>query len=273
MPRSHHSPGLLLLVALLAASAIRVVAAPDWESTVTALTPASIPPPRSVRTHNDIRSTSITAATGHIRFRQARARLEFDATGGTIGLVKRLWPYQVTHRATCEAHTLRPREVREQETMQNLELKTVLAFTPRGVTSQREARQDSAVKSKTRTFDFPNVHSLNSAFLLLRSHPLTDGSVQRTVVYPSTSAYLCTITSLGRERITVPAGSYDALKLDVQIQKIGKKRELLPHKRLRKATVWLSDDADRLVLRIEAQVFIGMVFVELQSVQFDNGHP
>ena len=272
MPLSKYSPGLLSILWLLATSAARV-AAQDWESTVTPAEPGSFPAPRSVRAQYGFGWNSITAATGNVHFRQAGERLEFEATGGTIGFVKRLWNYQVTHRATCEAPTLRPLEVREQETVRNQQLTTGLTFTPQGVTSQRDERKGSAVKSKTRTFDFPNVHSLNSAFLLLRSHPLTEGSVQRTVVYPSTCAYLCTITSLGRERVTVPTGSYDALKLDVQIHKIGKNRELLPHKKLNKATVWLSDDADRLVLRIEAHIFIGTVFAELQSVQFENGKP
>ena len=96
---------------------------------------------------------------------------------------------------------------------------------------------------------------------------------QRIVVYPATSAYLCTITPAGRDRIEVPTGKYEAIKLDLQLSKIGRQRELLPHKKFRRATVWLSDDANRLVLRIEAKIFAGTVFAELQSVQFDDGKP
>ena len=32
----------------------------------------------------------------------------------------------------------------------------------------------------------------------------------------------------------------------------------------------LIDDAERLVLRIDAQIFVGTVFAELQSIRFDN---
>jgi hypothetical protein len=32
----------------------------------------------------------------------------------------------------------------------------------------------------------------------------------------------------------------------------------------------VSDDAERIILRIEAQVFVGTVFAELQSVRFDT---
>ena len=61
-----------------------------------------------------------------------------------------------------------------------------------------------------------------------------------------------------------------SIKVDLQLNKIGKNRELLPHKKFKHANVWLSDDTDRLVLRIETQIFIGTVFAELQSVQFDH---
>ena len=78
------------------------------------------------------------------------------------------------------------------------------------------------------------------------------------------------VAGVDGQRITVPAGSYEAMKLDLQLNKIGGKHELQPHKKFRRATIWLSDDADRLVLRVEAQVFIGTVFTELQSLQFDE---
>ncbi len=97
--------------------------------------------------------------------------------------------------------------------------------------------------------------------------------MQRIVIYPATSAYLGTITVVGRERMTVPTGTYDAIKVDLKLSKIAKDRELQPHKKFKHATVWLSDDSDRLVLRIETQVFIGSVSAELQSVEFEDRKP
>jgi hypothetical protein len=68
----------------------------------------------------------------------------------------------------------------------------------------------------------------------------------------------------------VRPGTYNAIKLDLRLKRIGKHLELEPHKKFRRATIWVSDDAERLILRIEAQVFVGTVFVELQSMHFDN---
>ena len=111
---------------------------------------------------------------------------------------------------------------------------------------------------------------MHSALLYLRSQPLREGEVYRVVVYPATSAYLATLTVVAREPITIAAGTYPAIKLDVQLNKIGRKYELEPHKKFRHASVWISDDADRLLLRIEASIFIGKVFAELQSVRFPD---
>jgi hypothetical protein len=56
----------------------------------------------------------------------------------------------------------------------------------------------------------------------------------------------------------------------LQLNKLGKNLELEPHRKFRRANVWISDDADRVILRIEAQIFVGTVFAELQSVRLDN---
>lgn len=235
--------------------------------------PGSFPAPRSLRAHYKFGWNGVTAAEGDIRFTKPNGRLQLEATGGTVGLARTLWEYDVKHAATSDAQTLRPIRVKEVEKVGSKEFDTELNFTPEGVTSVREERRDGEVKSKTRKFKFPHVWSLNSALLYLRTQPLQNGAVQRIVIYPATSAYLGTISVAGRERISVPTGTYDAIKVDVQLNKIGKKRELQPHKKFRRATVWLSDDPDRLILRIETQVFIGTVFAELQSVQFENAKP
>ena len=248
--------------------------AADWEATVSPFAPGTFPEPRALRAHYRFGWNNVTAATGDVRFgKTADGRFQLEATGGTTGLARTLWSYDIKHAATSDARTLRPIRVRETEEMPSKEFTTELTFTEEGVTSVREERDDGEAKSKTRRFSFPHVWSLNSALLYLRTQPLEDGAVQRIVIYPSTSAYLATVTVVGRDRITVPTGTYDAIKVDVQLKKIGKGRKLQAHKKFKGAMVWLSDDPDRLILRIETQVFIGTVFAELQSVQFEGAKP
>ncbi len=249
--------------------------AANWEESITPFVPGAVAEARPLRARYHFGWSGFTAATADFRFEKPGAdRFQLNARGGTIGLARTLWSYNIQHTALADAKTLRPLSVREYEKIRSKEVTTVLTYSPGSVVSQRDERKDGVEKSRTRRFDFPNLLSVNSALLFLRTQPLSNGDVHRVVVYPATSAYLCTVTVLGRERLNIATGGHDAIKLDVKLSKIDTTtRELVPHKKFRTATVWLSNDADRLALRVEAQVFIGKVFAELQSVQFENPKP
>jgi len=68
----------------------------------------------------------------------------------------------------------------------------------------------------------------------------------------------------------VRSGNYNAIKMDLRLQRVNKKNELEAHRKFKRATIWLSDDNDRVLLRIESQIFVGAVTAELQSIRFDN---
>ena len=264
-------PKLFLAAMVLSLAAVSAARGAEWESTVDPLQPGPFRSLRPLSVKYAFGWNGFTAASGEVHVvKTSNGRVEFQVNGGTTGFARTLWDYDVKHVASVDGQTFRPVDVKEVEKIRSKHVTTDLAFTADGVTSAREERKEEQVKSKTRKFDFPNVQSVNSALLYLRTQPLADGEVHRSVVYPATSAYLCTATVLGRERLTVPTGSYNAIKLDLKLSKIGKERQLLPHKKMKKATAWVSDDPDRLVLRIEAQIFIGTVFAELQSVEFDK---
>jgi hypothetical protein len=258
---------LVLVTCVSAAGAAEV----DWQRTVDPLVRGTAGSSRPARLKYGFGWNGIVAASGDVRLKRTKGdRIQFTANGGTTGLARALWKYDVNHLAYIDAETLRPLHSKEVSDVRAKHVQTDLTFTPEGVTSVREETSKGKVNSKTRAFDFPKVQSVTSALLYLRTQPLTDGAVHRVVVYPETSAYLCTVTVAGRGQVTVPTGGYEALKLDVRVEKITGHRELQPHKKVKKTTVWLSDDADRIVLRIEAQIFVGTVFAELQSLEFED---
>ncbi|MBV8376087.1 MAG: DUF3108 domain-containing protein, partial [Verrucomicrobia bacterium] len=59
------------------------------------------------------------------------------------------------------------------------------------------------------------------------------------------------------------------IKLDLQLKKIDKKMQLKDHKLFKGGRGWLSDDNNRVPLRIEADIFIGYVFAELASMKLE----
>jgi hypothetical protein len=243
----------------------------NWQATVSKDSVGNFPNLRPLRASYRFGWSGLTAATGEVHFtKPSRDKFQFDGTGRTIGLVWVLWRLDVNHRAVASAETLHPIETQQTESYHWKKIVTHLAFTNSGVTRTRTEGQGGTAETKTGQFSFPDLFDLHSAALYLRSQPLRDRSVYRIVVYPATSAYLATVTVVGREKISVHAGTYNAIKLDLQLKRIGKHLELEPHRKFRRATIWVSDDSERLLLRIEAQIFVGTVWAELQSVHFDK---
>jgi len=265
---SNRSTGFALL--LLLASSFTALAA-SWQSTVTKDPPGPFPELRPLRATYHFGWAGVTAATGEVHFtKPSEDRFQLEAVGRTTGFVRVLWKLDANYRALAHVDTLHPIETKQTETYRSRKMTTHLTFTSNGVKRVRTEDQISPGPTKIREFSFPNLFDLHSAMLYLRSQPLRDRNIYRLVVYPATSAYLATVTVIGREKISVRAGTYSAIKIDLQLSKLGKNLDLEPHRKFRRATIWVSDDADRLLLRAEAQIFIGTVFAELQSLRFDN---
>ena len=257
-------------IAILLASWTGSFAA-DWQATISKEPPGNFPELRPLRASYRFGWSGVTAATGEIHFsKPLNDRYQLEGTGRTIGFVRALWKLDVTQRAVANSHTLAPIETQQSENYRSKKIVTHLSFTNTGVTRARTEGQGNNAETKTKQFAFPDLLDLHSAALYLRSQPLKEGNTYRLAVYPATNAYLAIIKVTGREKISLRAGTYNAIKLDLQLKRIGKHLELEPHKKFRGATIWVSDDAERLVLRIDAQIFVGTVFAELQSVRFDN---
>ncbi len=273
--RAVESPNRATGIGLLffLASSLTAVAA-NWQSTVSNDPPGPFPELRPLRATYHFGWAGVTAATGEVHFtKPSEDRFQFEGVGRTTGFVRILWKLDANYRAFAHADTLRPIESSQTEAYRSKKFTTHLIFTSDGVKRIRTEDQVKPSPAKTREFTFPNLFDLDSAMLYLRSQPLRDSSVYRVVVYPATSAYLATVTVIGREKISVRAGTYSAIKIDLRLSKVGKSFELEPHRKFRRATIWVSDDADRVLLRAEAQIFIGTVFAELQSLRFDNAKP
>jgi hypothetical protein len=242
----------------------------DWENTVTLLPRGDFPNPRPLVATYNFGWNGLVAATAEMRFDKGEERLQLQGIGQTVGLVRTLWKLDVRHRALADAATLRPITMHQVEEVRSKTVTTDVVFKRDAV---ERIRTDTKSKKppKTRTFSFAGgVFDMHSTLLYIRSQPLREGDVYRVVVYPATSPYLATLTVTAREPITIAAGTYHAIKIDLQLNKIGKKRELGPHKKFRRASMWVSDDSDRLLLRVEASIFVGKVFAELQSVRFPD---
>jgi hypothetical protein len=256
------------LLGLAVSLSTPAVFAASWEAGLTASSPPTFPNPRPMHARYGFNWSAFPCATADIRLTKPSAgRLQLDASARTTGLVRTLWKFDATHIATVDAATLHPISVQQIENDRGKKTLTDLSFNAEGVVSK--ITETPGKGTQMRRVDSQNLFDLLSALLYLRSQSLQERSVQRIVVCSSTAPYLATVTVLGRERVTVPSGTYNAVKFDLQLNRI-KDGQLQPHRKFRRAMAWLSDDPDRLMLRIEAQVFIGSVVAELQAVEFEN---
>ncbi len=241
----------------------------DWQSKLTPPVLGPAPPMRLLHATYRFGWSKIQAATADFDYtRTSEGPLKLEVKTRTVGLVRGLWSMDATHTGLYEPVTLRPLSAVQTEVYKKETLKTTLTFDAGGLSRFRESAPPDKSPPKLKRFDFPGVFDLYGALLFVRSQPLKNDEMTRLVVYPATGAYLAELKVVGREKIEVGKKKYDALKLDLKLSKISKKMELEKHAKFKRASAWLSDDPDRLLLKIEAEVSVGKVWTELESVKF-----
>ena len=109
---------------------------------------------------------------------------------------------------------------------------------------------------------------MHSAMLYLRSLPLADGDEKTFPVMAANTPYLVTVKVLAHERIKTQAGEYAAVRCALSLEKVNKFGQLEAHKGFKSAEAWISDDANRLLLKVASEVFVGSVNLELTKVTF-----
>jgi hypothetical protein len=213
--------------------------------------------------------SGLQAAKADIHFfSPSRNTFEVEAAGGTSGFPRALFKLDVYHHATEDKTTLRPIHFFQEEKYRSETVKTNVDFGSDEVTGLREKIPDDHV-SKPNVFKFSPVFDMATALLWVRSQPLADGETESIVVWASNAPYLAKVTVVGRETIKVGGRKRNAIKLDLKLLRIDKKMQLKEHKLFKGGRGWLSDDDERIPLRIEADIFIGYVFAELESERLE----
>jgi hypothetical protein len=269
--RARHSIAWIVTIILLATRCVAYPEeTPDWASSLTsAKGPGNFTAPPPMRLAYRFGWSGLQAAKADIHlFSPTRNTFEIDAAGGTSGFPRALFKFDVSHQATENKTTLRPIHFSQEEKYRSETVKTDVDFGSDQVTGLRE-KVPGDQSPKQNIFKFSPVFDMAAALLWVRSQPLADGETESIVVWASNAPYLATVTVVGRDTIKVDAQKRNAIKLDLKLFRIDKKMQLKEHKLFKGGRGWLSDDDKRIPLRIEADIFIGYVFAELESVQVE----
>ncbi len=241
----------------------------DWRDDLVPLKPGKFPLPRPQTASYRFGWGAVPAAEAEINFsRQKKGQLQLKLTAKTTGAVRALWQMDALYTSRCASATLLPISLQQTEKYRKETEKTKADFTPEAVVRLQETDPPGETPNKLKRFKFPHLADLHTALLLVRSQPLKEGDRYSLVVYPARTAYLAHLDVLESETIEVGGKSYPAVKLGLSLQHISKQLELEPHKKFKNANLWLSDDKERLLLKIQSEVFVGKVWMELQSVKF-----
>ena len=253
----------------LVLSALCATACADWQAELSPTEPGSFPPLRPSRAHYKFGWTAFTAADATFDYGKAKNGLmRMEVTARTTGFVRTLWRMDLRHVALTQASTFRPVSVRQSETYRNQLITTKLDFTPDEVTRLRENTPSDEKKPKLKHYEFPNLLDLHSALHWVRSQRLLPGDEYKFVVYPASTPYLAEVDVVERQKIKVAGRNWNAIKLDLKLWHIKDDLTLEPHSKFKKASVWTSDDANRVLLKIEAEIFVGSVWAELESIEW-----
>ncbi|MBK1882589.1 DUF3108 domain-containing protein [Luteolibacter pohnpeiensis] len=175
------------------------------------------------------------------------------------GLAAKLYSYHHDFWSEVLPTTLRPRYFHAVETDPKETVTYTIRYDSKQVESESITKNLKSGKSNTknRTFTFSPVFDLFSAMLHVRSQKLEDGDQIAIVIHPFDTPYLLRTKVVSHE---VHEGQ-KSIRLSVGMNKIDRDSlELKSYKKLKdNATLWLSDDNDRIPLEFRAAVFIGDV--------------
>jgi len=241
-----------------------VTASPSWKAELTSPAPGSHPP--LLPSVLDLQLSwkgMLNAGKVRMEFAPRDAKkpgtLVIRSSASSVGAASTLFPYQTHFWSELDPVSLKPRFFHAAESNRKKSVTT----TTRHFTDRVEARETSRpVKStkdthKDSIFRFTPVFDIFSAMLHIRSQKLDPGDLITLAIHPVDNPNLLRVKVIAREKYN----GRDAIRLTVGMRKINTKTlELMPYKKLKRdATLWLSDDKDRIPIEFRAAVFIGDV--------------
>jgi hypothetical protein len=245
-------------------------APPDWEAELSSPTPGNHPSlapcvlDMQLSWKGMVNSGKLRMEFSPHDVKKTRA-LVIRSSASSLGPAANLFPYQNHFWSEIDPTSLKPRFFHAVES----DRKETVTTTTRHFINRVECRETTRpLKSgtdthKDRTFTYAPVFDIFSAMLHIRSQPLAAGDRISLVVHPFDKPYLLRIKVINREKHL----ERDTIRLSVGMRKINPiTMELMPYKKLKTdATLWLSDDKDRIPVEFRAAVFIGDVRATLSG--------
>jgi hypothetical protein len=139
---------------------------------------------------------------------------------------------------------------------------TVTFDQPQAMVTMRKAGPRGI---QLKRFSAANPWGMMSGAALALSQPLKVGDRFVLDLFSATNRYVLSFTVKGRDRLQTPLGAVEALKIEPAVVYMSDSKM---RSSTSATTIWVSDDARKLPLRIDSATFIGVIRIEL--VKVDN---
>lgn len=252
----------LFLFLLALAVSPHASAAPAWKKDLGSPAPGAYPPiPPGVLDLQVSWKGIVNSGKVRMEFAPKDAKkpgsLVVRSSATSLGPAAAFYPYQGNSWVELDPVTFNPRYFHSVETDKNETVTTTSRYFKNSVQCHEVTTPigKPTGKTKDRTFSFSPIFEIFSAILHVRSQKLDDGDTINLVVHPFNNPYLLSVKVLGHEKHL----DRKTIRLSVGMRKIDRDTfELKAYKKIKRdATLWLSDDADRIPVELRAAVFVG----------------
>lgn len=261
---------LAALAILFSLPLIATAAAPEWKAL---LTDAPLGP------HREVPPCEIVFDIGWNRIISAgRIRVSVDrsgrfwrahASGGSSGLARKLWRYDLEMSSSVDQASLHSRHTDLSETDSEETCRYDVAFEPhRVVTETTIDPHQGASRTSANVLPYGPVDDLLGVILYVRSLDLTPGQRITRIVQPWDRPYVAKFDVQGRQTLDFGGKKTPCIKIGVQVQKIDRNTlAMKSYGKVKKATIWLSDDALRMPIEMRAEIWIGYISASMVSLK------
>jgi hypothetical protein len=165
-------------------------------------------------------------------------------------------------RENFDCSTLRPNDIYilQHEKQRLDQWRVNFDHAERLVTAIKTSRRG---KITTRRFSGGDPLGPFSGAMMALSQPLRPGESMNFDVFSGGNRYVFAFKVMARERITTALGTFDTLRIEPWVLWLS---EGSFRNEMRSTTVWVTDDARHLPVRIAAQVFFGSVYADLIEI-------
>lgn len=215
----------------------------------------------------------IMAGKAALSVKEAGSYWRADATASSTGFARTLWSYDCEMTSIIERASIRPRYLKHSETDSAENCRYRVSFEPhRVVTETTITPKKGGVSTSRALCAYGPMEDLLSVILYVRSQTLTPGQRITRVVQPWDKPYLTTFEVQGRETLNFGGKKRSCIKVGIKIRKIDRDTlALSAYKKMKTATIWISDDAMRLPIEMHASIFVGYMSARMTGMRLLSG--